>query len=209
MKTKDKILLTALFKLNEDGYNKVNTRTIAAEMSISPGNLHYHFKHSKDITKHLFQDLKRQFDDIINRFNNKSYNLDNLFDFTMEIFSITYQYRFIFISFLEIFKDIPELEQDYRKILEHRKIEFELIFKGFKEEHIFQQDIPEQIIDNLTHHLFMNVDNWVGYNQITLKLSQDKALKFYSQVFLSIIYPFLDHRYQKEFMAKQHLIQTR
>ncbi len=38
------------------------------------------------------------------------------------------------------------------------------------EEHIFQQYISEQTMDNLTHHLFINGDNCVGYNQITPKV---------------------------------------
>ena len=43
MRTKDKILVTALQLLNEHGVKSVTIRDIAAEMGISHGNLGYHY----------------------------------------------------------------------------------------------------------------------------------------------------------------------
>jgi len=62
MNTKEKILSKALELFNEKGYNNITTRHIAAELAISAGNLHYHFKHSEDIIKILFDELTLKMD---------------------------------------------------------------------------------------------------------------------------------------------------
>ncbi len=52
--TKDKILETALKMFNETSTQASTTNHIAAEMGISPGNLHYHFKNREEIIRELY-----------------------------------------------------------------------------------------------------------------------------------------------------------
>jgi AcrR family transcriptional regulator len=58
-KTRDRILEAALRLFNDDGLPGVSTHRIAAELGISPGNLHYHFKSKRLIVGWLF----RRFED--------------------------------------------------------------------------------------------------------------------------------------------------
>ena len=54
-KTRDRILDAALRLFNDEGLPAVSTHTIAAELGISPGNLHYHFKSKRLIVAWLFR----------------------------------------------------------------------------------------------------------------------------------------------------------
>ena len=56
-KTRDRILETALALFNQDGFAKVTTARIAAEVGISEGNLWYHFRTKRDLVVALWEQL--------------------------------------------------------------------------------------------------------------------------------------------------------
>lgn len=57
MKTRDKIIHTALDLFNEQGTKAVTTNHIAAAVGISPGNLYYHFRNKEDIIRAIFEQM--------------------------------------------------------------------------------------------------------------------------------------------------------
>ena len=57
MKTRDKIIASALQLFNEQGTKAVSTNHIAAAAGISPGNLYYHFRNKEDIIRALFEQM--------------------------------------------------------------------------------------------------------------------------------------------------------
>jgi AcrR family transcriptional regulator len=208
MKTKEKILNTALFLFNDRGYNNVTTRDIAAELKISAGNLHYHFKHSEDITKQLFSELKISMDTLINDLKNiPEKNLETLYNYTQVSFEVLYSYRFIFLNFVDILRNIPEIESQYQQLNISRKEEFQAIFSDFQKNKIFKKDLPDFLMDNLVTQMFIIGDNWITYNSLTLKLDKEKSIQNYSSVFLNLFYPLMNDEqqriYEKRFIHKE------
>jgi AcrR family transcriptional regulator len=57
MKTRDKIIETAIRLFNEQGTKGVTTNHIAAAVGISPGNLYYHFRNKEDIIRAIFEQM--------------------------------------------------------------------------------------------------------------------------------------------------------
>ena len=53
-RTAHRVLQTALARFNRFGEPNVSTSQIAAELSISPGNLHYHYRTKDDLVNALF-----------------------------------------------------------------------------------------------------------------------------------------------------------
>ena len=203
MKTKEKIISTALSLFNDKGYNNITTRHIAAELNISPGNLHYHFKHSEDIIKVIFSELIFEMDKMMNKLNEtETKTLESLFDFTFHTYEIFYSYRFMFLNFVDILKNIPAIEAQYEKITAGRKIEFQIIFSDFQKNNIFQKNIPDFIMENLSTQIFIIADNWVTHNSITLKLPKDEAIKHYSLVQMNLFYPLLNAEQQELYKLK-------
>ena len=57
MKTRDKIIDTAIQLFNERGTKAISTNHIAAATNISPGNLYYHFRNKEDIIRSIFEQM--------------------------------------------------------------------------------------------------------------------------------------------------------
>lgn len=206
MKTKDKILSKALELFNDKGYNNITTRHIAAELNISAGNLHYHFRHSEDIIKILFSDLTLKMDELLNHMKEKEHKtLEDLYQFTFSTCEIFYAYRFIFISFIDILNQIPEIESRYEGINFSRKEEFQLIFSDLQKSHIFQKDVPRFIVDCLTEQIFIIADNWLTHNRLILKLNPKEAIQHYTLLQMNLFYPLLNKEQQK--LYEQQYIQ--
>lgn len=198
MGTKEKILAKALELYNEKGYNTITTRHIAAELSISPGNLHYHFKHSEDIIKILFSELIVKMDELLNEMKkNENKVLKDLYDFTFSTCEIFYSYRFIFVNFVDILNNIPEIKAQYEGINFSRKEEFYFIFSGLQKNNIFRENIPEFITDCLTEQIFIIADNWLTHNRMISKFEKEKAIYHYTLLQMNLFYPFLNDEQQK------------
>ena len=198
MGTKKKILAKALELYNEKGYNTITTRHIAAELSISPGNLHYHFKHSEDIIKILFSELIVKMDELLNEMKkNENKVLKDLYDFTFSTCEIFYSYSFIFVNFVDILNNIPEIKAQYEGINFSRKEEFYFIFSGLQKNNIFRENIPEFITDCLTEQIFIIADNWLTHNRMISKFEKEKAIHHYTLLQMNLFYPFLNDEQQK------------
>ena len=59
MKTRDKIIQASIELFNEQGERNVTTNHIAAHLSISPGNLYYHFRNKEDIILSIYEEYAR------------------------------------------------------------------------------------------------------------------------------------------------------
>lgn len=203
MKTKDKILSKAIELFNEKGYNNITTRHIAAELNISAGNLHYHFKHSEDIIKILFSELILKMDVLLNdlqAIENKT--LEDLYHFTFSTYEVFYAFRFIFMNFFDILKNIPAIESQYESINISRKGEFQAIFKGFQKNNIFRDDVPDFILRSLTTQIFIIADNWIIHNSLAFKLNKEEAVKHYALIQMNLFYPLLTVEQQKIYAKK-------
>lgn len=206
MSTKEKILAKALELFNEKGYNNITTRHIAAELSISPGNLHYHFKHSEDIIKILFAELTIKMDELLTRMKTKeNKTLDDLYILTSSTCEIFYHYRFIFINLVDVLKKIPEVEAKYEGINFSRKEEFQLIFTDLQKNNIIRKDVPDFIVHGLTEQIFIIADNWLTHNRLISKRPKKQAIQSYTLLLMNLFYPLLNEKQQK--LYEQRYIQ--
>ncbi|WP_306353124.1 TetR/AcrR family transcriptional regulator [Flavobacterium sp. '19STA2R22 D10 B1'] len=201
MDTKAIILKTALELYNELGVNTVSSRHIAAKMGISPGNLHYHFKHTDDIIQMLYNHLAVKFDAIISTLeSNEEISFDVFREQSKSSFELVYEYRFIFLHFVEIGMRIPSVRNDYYALTQRRKNEFVSVFNQLIAKGIFRDDLPESIMENLVTQIFIVGDFWLSNNELTLKLKGNDAVEHYSNVFFNMFYPYLTS------VAKENLI---
>lgn len=191
MDTKRIILKTALDLYNTQGVHAITSRHIAAEMGISAGNLHYHFKQTDEIIKTLYGQLAADFDNIISSMESlEDVRPEMLHEAAIRSFELVYKYRFIFLYFVEISMRIPSIRKDYYALTQRRTKEFLFIFEQFKAKGIFRKDLPESLWEGLVQQIFIVGDFWLSNNELTVRLKGSHAVKHYARLFFRMFYPY-------------------
>jgi len=106
--TRERILQTSLALFNAQGLAAVSTHRIAAELEISPGNLHYHFKAKQLIVDRLF----RRFEDRLELLNGSSDTVRAIDDLWLALhlrFEAIDAYRFVYRDMAYLSGEYPEL----------------------------------------------------------------------------------------------------
>jgi len=108
--TRERILQTSLALFNAQGLAAVSTHRIAAELEISPGNLHYHFKAKQLIVERLF----RRFEETLGLLNASVDNVRAIDDLWLALhlrFEAIDAYRFVYRDMAFLSSEYPALGQ--------------------------------------------------------------------------------------------------
>lgn len=188
METKEKILIAALAVYNERGIS-ATTRHIAASMSISPGNLHYHFKHTDDIIMELWARLSQEMDQLVIELGGEV-SIRSVQAYIRASFLVVYKYRFIFLHFVEIGAKIPAIQQAYYGLFQKRDKEFKSIFRKLIKNGYFRDDIPASVWTALVNQIFILGDFWLSNNALTKQLTGKEAENAFCKQMDAMFYPY-------------------
>jgi AcrR family transcriptional regulator len=110
MSRKLEILETARRLFNESNTQAVTTNHIAKAMSISPGNLHYHYKNREEIIRLLYAKMREEMTLSIDKLPKR---LEELKKHQKILMGIQWEYRFFFREILFLFSRDSQLEKTY------------------------------------------------------------------------------------------------
>ena len=189
MKTKDKIIATAIDLFNIHGTKAISTNHIAKEMGISPGNLYYHFRSKNDIIRSISDNfsnelgsaLKIQLDTI----SDFSSNLTSLFN---RFFKIQQSYQFLFLEGVHLTRKDIRLLDNYTKLRS-------LIKKGYHEllSNLVKIKIMKRqslnIIDDLLDAQWIIMWYWINHTILDRNTYDDFQIKKGIKLSFSIIKP--------------------
>lgn len=189
MKTKDKIINTAIKLFNKQGTNLVSTNHIAQEMGISPGNLYYHFNSKNEIIRAITDKLA---DELLDLFQIKLHNISDfsqilsvLFD---SFFKIQRSYQFLFLEGAHLVKQDHELQDNYIELRGLIKAGYnELLSSMVKIKLLKKQSL--EMIDELLELQWIIMWNWASHTALDRKVFDDNQIKKGIRLSLSIIKP--------------------
>ena len=104
MKTRERILATALCLFNESGTAPVSTNHIAEALGISPGNLYYHFRNKEEIIRALFEQQFARWDADYAFPDDRLPNLDDLQQLVRATFVTAWEYRFMYRELIALLR---------------------------------------------------------------------------------------------------------
>ncbi|MCB0368455.1 MAG: TetR/AcrR family transcriptional regulator [Bdellovibrionales bacterium] len=115
MKTKDRILDTSIELFNRSGVVAITTNHIAKAMSISPGNLYFHYDNKEEIIAELF---KRMCKETYQIWRPKRTSKVTPMQFVDENFEVYWKYRFFHREMYSLRRKDPGLSKMWKSHME-------------------------------------------------------------------------------------------
>ena len=189
MKTKDKIIATAINLFNLHGTKAISTNHIAKETGISPGNLYYHFRSKNDIIRSISNQFSSELGsvlqiqlDTISDFSNKLTSLFNRF------FKIQRSYQFLFLEGVHLTKQDPILLDNYTKLRSLIKQGYHELLSNLVNIKLMKKQ-SLQIIDDLLDAQWIIMWYWINHTVLDKKTYDDVQIKKGIKLSFSIIKP--------------------
>lgn len=170
MKTKDRIILSALELFNQNGERSITTNHIAAHLEISPGNLYYHFRNKEEIINGIFdnyaQELKIRFQPMAEEEQSSIPGVQIMLTYLDSIFVLMWNYRFFYANLPDILNRDAKLKQKYTKAQNSLNDNLLSIMQSFRETGIIALEDDE--LQALTKTLHLVASCWINYQTALL-----------------------------------------
>jgi len=202
MKTREKILQTALNLFNKHGVPNVTLRRIAAEMFISQGNLNYHFKHREDIIEALYFHLMEVFNEEKGKLDTEEINFQFVIDSTRAGMEALFRYRFLMIDFNQNMRENPKLHTHFIQLEEIRKQTYLHSFNLAIDAGIMRAPAFKGEYEGLNERIRVYSDYWIAsaavYNE-----PEETTVDKYHNLLVEMFFPYFTKEAQREFLLKR------
>jgi len=122
-RTAERILEVTLELFNRFGEPNVSTTLISAELSISPGNLYYHYPAKDELINSLFNRFEHSLDELLNA-SDSVRDVEDAWFFTHSLFELMWQYRFLYRDLNDLLSKNRHLETQVQTMLTNKTRSF-------------------------------------------------------------------------------------
>ncbi|MFT5807950.1 MAG: AcrR family transcriptional regulator [Moritella dasanensis] len=184
MKTRDKIIHTALELFNECGERNVTTNHIAAHLGISPGNLYYHFRNKEDIIDSIFDQYVNYLEEHFQPHQEGGVTLEVMMRYLDSMFETMWRFRFFYRSLPILLSRDPNLHKKYLKFQEvSAQREVDILFSLQKNNVV---NVPIEDLDELANSIKVVLVCWVSYRSTISKDTKVYKTDIYRGILKSI-----------------------
>ncbi len=118
-RTAERILEVTLDLFNRFGEPNVSTTLISAELSISPGNLYYHYPAKDELINSLFDRYERALGEILQAADGVE-NVEDAWLFFHMLFELVWAYRFLYRDLNDLLSKNRRLETHFQFVLKNK-----------------------------------------------------------------------------------------
>ncbi len=199
MKTKNKIKQKSKELFNKKGFKNVTLREVAEELSISYGNVTYHFKTKELLIISLYEDMLEETVEIL-----KAFDFNHLFESILDApkitFEISMKYLFFYIDFVEIRRSYPSLSTRLEHDNNSRKKGYLHVLKQLQVKGLLREELNDNDLDYLMNlsgamrtFFFINLNP----NDFHSKGLKEKYVAYIN----NLIFPYLTSEGMKKYKA--------
>ena len=141
-RTAERILEVTLDLFNRFGEPNVSTTLISAELSISPGNLYYHYPAKEELINALFDRYESGLTELLSASDGVR-DVEDAWFFMHTLFELIWQYRFLYRDLNDLLSNNRHLETHFQGVLKHKTRALQALLDGMAQAGALQIDARE------------------------------------------------------------------
>ena len=174
VKTRDRILKTALALFNQEGEAQVSTVDIAAVLGISPGNLYYHFRGKEVIIEALFDEFEEEMRQVLSAPISRPLAIEDNWIFVYIVFEEINDFRFFYYGLASVLERCPELRPRFSRLLKLKRDTVTAVLSSLEEAGMLHFGPSEK--SALANRLAAHMTFWLQYRDLTAPAQSSKAI---------------------------------
>lgn len=163
-RTRDRILSASLALFNAEGVPAVSTHRIAAELGISPGNLHYHFKAKQRLVETLFRRFENRLAACMDAASGVT-AIDDLWLSLHLVFEAINEYRFVYRDIAYLLGEYPDIEPRAQALTAHNLLAAKRLCGSLRDAGTL--DASDEEVDMLALQIVFSTTCWDNFRRLT------------------------------------------
>ena len=194
-RTAQRILEVTLDLFNRFGEPNVSTTLISAELSISPGNLYYHYPAKEELINALFDRYERGLSELLNASDGVR-DVEDAWFFMHSLFERIWEYRFLYRDLNDLLSNNRHLETHFQSVLKHKTRAIRALLDGMAQSGALQIDHREA--ETTATNMVVVLTYWLSFEYVrdprhALEAdSAQMALLRGAQHVLNVLLPYLE-----------------
>jgi AcrR family transcriptional regulator len=164
MKTRDRIIQTAIELINKNGLANITIRELCETLKMSPGNLTYYFPKWQDLLDEIYSIL---FAELRNSFPFAPFTFESLNEAFLLTADFQSRYMFIFRDIFYYATHVEAFKELRNTLMVARMDEMLKQLSDWADEGLLLPNSENLPHDFLVKHLWLIITNWVSFNGLT------------------------------------------
>lgn len=189
MKTKEKIIVTALNLFNQEGTDRVSTNHIADAAGISPENLYYHFSNKEEIIRAICERLFATWDEVFALPDDRPPTLEDVQKLVRLNFEVSWEDAFVYREILALLRNDPILHERYLAVRERGYTGFRHLIDAFAAAGVLQPDLDVDSVTKLTDLCWLISESWLTALELQDQPANDEQMQRGIDLVLFVLRP--------------------
>ena len=208
MGNRERIVDAAVELMNRSG-SVVGTTQLAAHLSISPGNLYYHFRNREEILAEVLARLTFDLDAVLELPPGEQPDARRLAEIFIGGAKVLWQYRFFFSSPLELVMKDEQLVDQYRRFCARGTAQVDAILERVLRIAAGPQELSTAERGKLAENLWVLWTSWSRYVEIVAgaQVPEREILRNHEHLEL-LLKPYLDPDFYASVVSRTRKVQV-
>ena len=187
VKTKTKIVHTAIELFNLHGFPNVSLLKIAEALELSPGNLTYHYQKKADLMDAVYLHFQKELLKVLPVEQNFT-SIKDLDTQIVSFYSFQKRFKFFYLDLLEVGRAFPAIGTKHVKHIDGQIMRLFKILTDNTSRHYLKTYHSEETYTHLAHQMWMTSVFWMSQSMVR---SEDHELEGLRNALWFQIYPHL------------------